>query len=647
MLRILRLFSGLLLPFFVMILTFFVASESFSTVYGPKKELAESRLALVMGNAGYLDSPLKNPLNDAKDMTEALRKAGFTVILVENGGQREMEGAIRKFASRLNDDAVGLFYYAGHAVQIQGTNYLIPIDSGIEAETDVKYKAVNVNMILDAMGYAGNQINIVILDSCRDNPLTRSFRSLGKSGLAEMEGYSGTMIVYATSPGKVALDGTGDNGVFTEHLLKRMMTPGMMIEQVVKSTRIDVAKATGNEQIPWSHSSLMRDFSFIEPEPLAAIPEKPKKPDPPKKEKPPSLIPKNPTGAVSINTRPPGAEVFVNGESRGVTPLEIENLPVGEVDIHTKLEGFTPQYWTYNVEPSKREEFEFILSPVKNEKSRLFINASPSQSTIRILNISPPYVPGIRLDAGEYHVEVSQDGYETYRAWVSLKKGETKKVPVQLQAIPEPVYGSLTVQTSPADAQVRILNIKEKYAPGIQLQPGRFLVEVARNGYRTEKQWVPVGDGEAKRVEISLQHEGPRATYRDDRFIVYENGILWDTRTNLMWSTSDNGKNINWDQARGFCERFQGGGYTDWRLPTATELQGLYNRSTRNPSRKTQGCQGDLFLPHIFQTTCYAFWASETHGENAACFYFDEGVSRWDPKHIGQDVRVRPVRRVN
>jgi len=179
----------------------------------------------------------------------------------ENAGQKDMEAAIRNFGKRLHDGGVGLFYFAGHGMQVNGRNYLIPADAEIETESDVRYEAVDAGRVLGKMEDAGNEMNIVILDACRDNPFTRNVRSTGK-GLVQMESPKGSIIAYSTGPGAVAVDGGGRNSVYTKHLLNHMTTSGITIEQVFKRVRVDVISETAEKQIPWESSSLTGDFYF-------------------------------------------------------------------------------------------------------------------------------------------------------------------------------------------------------------------------------------------------------------------------------------------------------------------------------------------------------------------------------------------------
>ena len=186
----------------------------------------EQRTALVIGNSAYESGNLTNPVNDAADMASALKRLGFEVILKKNIHHRDMEEAIEDFGNRLKRGGVGLFYYAGHGIQINGVNYLIPIGAKIKKESDVKFEAVDANRILEEMGYANNGLNIIILDACRDNPFAHSFRSSSRGLAIISSAPEGSFISYATGPGQVAMDGETRNSPYTAALLKNMNIPG-------------------------------------------------------------------------------------------------------------------------------------------------------------------------------------------------------------------------------------------------------------------------------------------------------------------------------------------------------------------------------------------------------------------------------------
>ncbi len=229
----------------------------------------ERRVALVIGNARYAESPLRNPANDAHDVAAALRAMGFEVIEQSDLDQAGMKRAILDFGKRIQGGGVSLFFYAGHAIQTNGRNYLIPIGARIEGEPDVEIEGVDVGAVLSKMEQASTRLNIVVLDACRNNPFARSFRSTNK-GLAFTDAPSGTLIAYATAPGDVAADGGGRNGAYTGAMLARIRTPGLEIGQLFRGVRTEVKTATGGQQIPWESSSLEGDFYFVLPGQQAA-----------------------------------------------------------------------------------------------------------------------------------------------------------------------------------------------------------------------------------------------------------------------------------------------------------------------------------------------------------------------------------------
>ena len=220
------------------------------------------RSALVIGNGAYQKAPpLRNPPNDARDMAVALRELGFDVTSGINTNQRDLKRLVREFGQKIKAGGSGLFYYAGHGVQSKGRNYLIPVDADIQSEAEVEDSAVDVNLVLGYMDEAQNGLNIVILDACRNNPFARSFRS-ASGGLAQVDAPTGTLIAYATAPGRVASDGTGQNGLYTSELLKQMRVPGLSATDMFMRVRAEIMKQTGSKQVPWEASSLVGAFYF-------------------------------------------------------------------------------------------------------------------------------------------------------------------------------------------------------------------------------------------------------------------------------------------------------------------------------------------------------------------------------------------------
>ena len=223
--------------------------------------LASNRQALVIGNAAYTDSPLRNPVNDARAISAALTRLGFEVSTVTDADRRSMERAMVAFSESLDADSTALFYYAGHGVQSRGRNYLLPIDARLDSETALRFEAVDIGALIEEIALKRSKVNFVVLDACRNNPFERRVRGSGK-GLAAIDAAQGTLIAYATSPGSVAVDGEGDNGLYTSELLRALERPGLKAEDVFKQVRIAVAKRSGGLQVPWESSSLTGDFVF-------------------------------------------------------------------------------------------------------------------------------------------------------------------------------------------------------------------------------------------------------------------------------------------------------------------------------------------------------------------------------------------------
>ncbi|MEA2100546.1 MAG: caspase family protein [Campylobacterota bacterium] len=224
-----------------------------------KKYKNEAKTALVIGNSQYkYFSKLKNSKNDAYDIQKVLASQGFDVLYLKEGSLRDMKKIIRKFTKKLSAGGVGFFYYAGHGVEVDGRNYLIPTDANIPEKNEVEYESLAINMLIDKMEESGNRLNIVVLDACRNDPFSRS----GGGGLAQINNAKGMYISYATAPGKVASDGKGRNGLFTKYLIRNIKKPNLTLNEVFKKTRISVYRDSNDKQLPWTSSSVMGDFYF-------------------------------------------------------------------------------------------------------------------------------------------------------------------------------------------------------------------------------------------------------------------------------------------------------------------------------------------------------------------------------------------------
>ena len=221
----------------------------------------EQRIALVIGNSAYKVSPLKNPVNDARDMANSLRGYGFTVIERNNLTVKQIGSTLREFRSKLTAGSVALVFYAGHGIQIKGENYLPAVDADIVGEEDVPNQSLSTRQIMDVLADAKSRMNLVFLDACRDNPFARSFRSSSR-GLGRENAPSGTLISFATRPGSTAADGDGRNGLYTSVLLQQIKNTEQPIEQVLKRVVTGVKTASKGQQEPWMEGSIEGDFCF-------------------------------------------------------------------------------------------------------------------------------------------------------------------------------------------------------------------------------------------------------------------------------------------------------------------------------------------------------------------------------------------------
>ena len=220
------------------------------------------RVALVIGNAAYVAAPLANPINDAKAMSAALRAMGFVVVEAHDASKAQMQAALGEAARLLKGkNAVGMLYYAGHGLQLDWRNYMLPVDVELRGAADVPVQTVDVQAVLEAFRASGNRMNILVLDACRDNPFAGT--ASGK-GLAQMDAPPKTLLAYATAPGNVAEDGSAasGNGLYTQHLVHEIKQPGAKIEDVFKRVRLQVRRESEGRQVPWELTSLEDDFSF-------------------------------------------------------------------------------------------------------------------------------------------------------------------------------------------------------------------------------------------------------------------------------------------------------------------------------------------------------------------------------------------------
>ena len=326
----------------------------------------DRRVALIIGNGSYSVGRLNNPVLDARAMAETLQALGFEVLAHENLTYRSMRRAVAEFGERVGAGGVALFYYSGHGLQVNGKNYLVPVDADIKNERYVAAEAIDAESVLVHMQESKTRVNIVVLDACRDNPFAGRFRALGR-GLAFMDVPAGTYVAYSTAPGSVAADGEpGTNGIYTSELLRALREPGLRIEDVFKRVRIAVQSRTQNRQSPWDASSMTGEFVFnatvAAPTVAVAVPAAaapvPAMPKPVVREE---LRPE--MGALAVTARIDGVEIILDGQTIGEARvgrvLVVENLPVGAHRVRAQRPGY--KAWESEVQVGPNQRFEMVI----------------------------------------------------------------------------------------------------------------------------------------------------------------------------------------------------------------------------------------------------------------------------------------------
>jgi formylglycine-generating enzyme required for sulfatase activity len=364
----------------------------------------ESRIALVIGNNQYSSvEELKNSANDARDMSQSLEALGFQVETGINVNRREMQRMLEDFGQALNKADVGLFYFAGHGIQVNGKNYLLPVNMELEQENKILNEFVSIDSLLKKMKQASNRVNIIILDACRNNPFVGrklvTDENEAQNGLAAMLAPIGTYIAFATYPGGAAADGdaSSQNGLYTQHLLTHINHPRLAIEKVFKKVRKGVADDTEEFQVPWERSSLIGEFYFTEPkesfgnEQLAATGDYDlefwrtveKNPSPAMYQayldKFPNgmfasiskeLLKNYDQGKLTVRSNVFGDRVLINGEDKGPSRLDL-NLAPGEYKIEVEKEGYQTYRSLVQIAPNQNQFLDVTLEPSAEQEDSI------------------------------------------------------------------------------------------------------------------------------------------------------------------------------------------------------------------------------------------------------------------------------------
>jgi len=353
-------------------------------------QAAQHRYALVIGNSNYQKlGLLANPVHDAADMGKLLKTKQFDVTVLLNANKRKMEEAVRDFSNQLRQkNSVGLFYFAGHGMAVEGRNYLIPVEVDIKNAVDIKYKGVDASYVLAQMQAANNDLNMLILDACRNNPWKDKMRGVSR-GLAPIQPAKGALILYAASVGELAADGEGRNGLFTTYLMQAINTPGLKVEDAFKNTAVSVNRAN-KDQLPWQSGVILGDFYFT----------------------------MNAPKAKTVTITQPAAP----GKQGGIEFWNSIKISQNPAYFQAYLGAYGEKGLFTSIAKIKLNELKkFAEKPLVIEsKARLTVRTSPDGARVRILNIGPKYQDGMALKPGRYYIEVTHPGYQRYLKWLTL-----------------------------------------------------------------------------------------------------------------------------------------------------------------------------------------------------------------------------------
>jgi len=440
----------------------------------------EKRVALVIGNSAYQNTPaLPNPRNDATEIGKVLKRLGFEVDVQVDLTKSTLDKVLRQFGDRLEGAQVAVFYYAGHGIQVAGTNYLIPIDATLRKEKDLYFEVSELNLVLQQMEGA-QRVNLVFLDACRDNPLSKKlaegmgsgrFTLIGR-GLAPMKASDGTMISYATKDGEVASDGKGKHSPYSQAILNHIEAP-MEISQMLRKVREDVKKITDNRQTPWEYGSLTGDFYFTGPIKVE-ISQEPAKSDSKskmealywqsimndndpaafeeylkkypegefsglaqykinalkkggKKPSPVDVIPQSDQiksyGNLKISSDPTDALVLLDGNPMGNTDMEMSGIDIGKRKLELKKDCFE----TKTTEVFIKANQQVILNlKLKASCGAISVTSNPAGANIlmneKLMGVTPAELT--ELKDGTHTISLKKAGYEEWKDTVTVKAGK-------------------------------------------------------------------------------------------------------------------------------------------------------------------------------------------------------------------------------
>ena len=622
---------------------------------------AVERHALVIGNANYAANPLRNPVNDARDMGARLTELGFQVELLLDADLRTMLSGVIEFGKGLDDNSVGLFYFAGHGMQAYNlqsdsdSNFLLPVNFAMSDEKQLPFDTLDVNRVVSAMsGSRSGGANIIILDACRDNPYERSFRTSSR-GLTQMAGAEGLLIAYATAPGKVAADGDGRNGLFTEQLLLALDQPGQPVETVFKLVRQGVAGASGRAQVPFVSNGLIGDFYFNTAAATPAPTPKPK----------PKPVPEIQTTSPTIDGLSLDDWLLVYGDN----PITIASLD--KVVAYERQHGGNAASRSYidnglkvalaNVNSADdlleyQRKFGYLPGAPAQIEARLaeLLAAGASRQDLIRLRGQFPASATLRLQlAGAYHqAQLFDAAAGEYQSWLGLTDSshpERKQVLEALVAAREGRLPQVSATTVPQAELIKLIGSTHSDYTKLDAR-GNKLPSSARS-------WACVLDNRSGLIwEVKTDDGGARD--KDNKYRWGGKGV---SEVALGWVENSPGNKYPESRWDGSGDRYddwnklvtaanseQLCGFSDWRVPDLYQLASLVRCRGGSYQNLDDGCSGSYQKPTI-DTEYFPnaqsswFWSSSPdayYSSYAWYVYFNAGFDGGNGRNGSRYVRL-------
>lgn len=591
----------------------------------PKSGSIERRVALVIGNSSYPDAPLKNPVNDADAMVTALKETGFDVVVRKNADRRAMYSAIKEFSQKLKKSDIGLFYYAGHGVQIDSSNYLLPTDlrnSELQDSDDLRRDAVALSDLLERMRDAGTR-NVIILDACRDNPFLAKLSRGGTRGLAKVVTPANTSILYSTDPGNTASDGaSGDNGIFTKHLAGTIRRDGLELVDVMREVSISVDRETSGAQRPVFDGVLSAKFYF---KPQQEVVAKLVEPSPSIGIDPKAIEFKYWEGAEKANTVSAYKKYlkkYPDGEFADIAIEKLQLLESAESKTREASRNETDQKKSSaekeRLERERLEQERLAKERQEQERRVKELEERFRQAEERARLMEEKAAKSLKAQEAERAAIIAKAEEKARqleeKAAKALRDQEAERAAIIANAearasmVEEKSSKSLKAKEDEkaailAKAEERIRQLEEKAAKAMKVKEEDSAALAALIKREKDREQAEL---EKKKSEQSAAEKAAAERAEKERLAAekakkeleleqaklkelqkeMQKGTYTDPKTGLVWLRDGNaaGYKMDWASANDWVKKQNFAGYKGWRLPTREELFSLFKKGEKKPS---------------------------------------------------------------